>query len=98
MYRMLFHAAVVKDISQAVLWYEQHSITATNNFKQAVKSALENILSSPLIFRKIYKEIRVYHLKKFPFSIYYFVEDEIIYIISIFHTSRNPDVWKERAE
>lgn len=43
-------------------------------------------------------EVRIAFLKKFPFGIHYVYkekENQII-IYSVFHTSRNPEIWQER--
>lgn len=45
-----------------------------------------------------YESFRIIYLKKFPFGIHYFYDKEknAIEIYSIFHTSRNPEQWKDR--
>ena len=95
---MTFHALVVEDTEDAIGWYESQSPTASVNFKLAVKKALDNILRTPLTYRKVLHEIRIYHIKNFPFIIYYLVIKDTVYVVSIFHTSRNPDVWKKRLD
>lgn len=36
------------------------------------------------------------YLRKFPFNIYFQVENCEIDILAIIHTSRNPKIWKKR--
>jgi toxin ParE1/3/4 len=41
-------------------------------------------------------DIREALLTKFPFCLYYVIESDRIEIISVFHTSRDPQVWQGR--
>jgi len=40
--------------------------------------------------------MRALLINKFPFRIIYYVEDNNINIVSIFHTSKNPNTWQTR--
>ncbi len=51
---------------------------------------------NPEIFQVIYKDIRRAVVQRFPFVIYYQIEEEIIVVLGIIHASRNPHDWKKR--
>jgi hypothetical protein len=36
-------------------------------------------------------------LKRFPYAVFFAVEDEIIVVLAVLHTSRNPAEWQRRA-
>ncbi len=44
------------------------------------------------------KEYQIVIVKRFPFAIYYFIEENIINIFAAFHFSRNPKIWKQRIK
>jgi len=77
---------------EAISWYGEHSDVAVANFKKAVFDKIESILSSPRQYRIGRRSFREAIVHKFPYSIIYFIEEEIpqIVITSIFHHSRNP--------
>jgi plasmid stabilization system protein ParE len=52
------------------------------------------------LFAVKYKGIRCAVIKKFPFSIFYLVEEEQqkVNIIAVLHNAQNPEIWEERAE
>ncbi|MGB0881110.1 MAG: type II toxin-antitoxin system RelE/ParE family toxin, partial [Polaribacter sp.] len=67
-----------------------------NNFIREVLDLSDFICKNPTTFPKINSIKRTASLRKFPFSIIYVVDTEGIFIISVFHHSRNPKIWKKR--
>jgi len=57
---------------------------------------LQIMADNPEIFQVIYKDIRRAVVQRFPFVIYYQIEEEIIVVLGIIHASRNPHDWKKR--
>lgn len=86
------------DFDDAVAWYYAHDEEVTFNFIEAVNSTLEFIQDSPSSFPIIYGSfVRKALVKKFPFVILLTEEEDRIYVYSVFHTSRNPIVWRGRV-
>jgi len=65
-------------------------------FFNQINLGFENIKRNPKSFPLVYKDVRKYVVKKFPFVIYYRIVDPIIQVIAIFHRSRHPEIWNER--
>lgn len=61
-----------------------------------VEACLQNIRRHPEIYPAVYKQVRQGVLRRFPYSVLYLAEDDII-VISVFHSSRDPKIWKRRA-
>lgn len=85
------------DFDSSYLYYSDDSFTLADSFYKQIDESLETIRKYPLSFQKIHKNIRKFTVKHFPFIIYYQIEKNTIQIIAIFHTSRNPRIWKERT-
>ncbi len=98
MYRISVHPQALEETENAIEWYQRRSEIASDNFKSAIKKAFEDISKSPFIYTVTYLDIHVYHLKKFPYSIFYLVENQSIIVLAIFHNSRNPNEWKKRLK
>jgi plasmid stabilization system protein ParE len=83
-----------EDIKNSVSYYQDKGIE--KQFLIILDHSFQIISKNPLSFPAIRKEIRKFVIKDFPFSIYYFPEDENICILAVFHNKRNPKVWKTR--
>lgn len=86
------------DLDNSYEYYFDDSPQVADTFFRRINTSLETIRKTPLSFPEIYKSLRKFTVKKFPFVIYYQVVDYTIRVIAIFHTSRNPKIWTERID
>ena len=86
------------DLDNAYIWYEIQKQKLGIDFIKRVDEGIRKIRTSPQRYHFIYKNIRRYLIKRFPFSIYYYIDEPVneIKIIAVFHNSRNPQIWKKR--
>lgn len=93
-YQISFRKRAAAEYMESIVWYKERSEQATENFIKAVNSKLDEIESKPDSFRKSYKQFHEARVKKFPFSIVYFIDEEkkLIVITGIFHQKRNPKI------
>ena len=86
-----------RDVDEAFLWYEEQSIGLGMEFIYCVDSKLSYLKLNTSLYQVVHKNnIKRAFISRFPFSIYYIDEAEIITVIAIIHQSRNPDTWKSR--
>jgi toxin ParE1/3/4 len=81
------------ELTDACKWYEKQQSGLGKRLLSEVKHYLKLISTNPLQFEvKFSNKYRFAVLKVFPYFIAFRVEEETkqIYVISIFHTSRNP--------
>jgi len=95
-YKLSVTASAENDIRDAFLWYEEQKRNLGSLFKKHVNKAVNSILTNLLKTQVSYGEIRVFFLRKFPFGIHFRVAGNNILIVAVFHTSINPESWKER--
>lgn len=88
--------AARSEFDDAVDWYERRRRGLGVRFARAVRSRLDLIAADPLRFPIVDLDIREANVPRFPFAIYYVVEPTVILVLSVFHTSRDPNVWKQR--
>ena len=88
------------DINQAADWYEIQLKGLGNRFKQQTKKQITSLKKDPYLFSIKYNEIRCRKIEKFPFLIHYKIDEEqkLIQVFAIFHTSRNPEIWKKNPK
>ena len=91
-YTYIFEAGAQMEYEEAVIWYIEKSDVAGRNFELELNGKLLEICQNPTLYRNTKKKFREALLKKYPFSIVYFIDQEnrTIVITSVFHTSRNP--------
>jgi len=86
------------DIDCSFMWYEIQKPKLGYDLIKSIDKKLETVSRNPFAYPIVYKNIRRTLIKRFPFCIYYDVDNEIkgVRVIAVFHNSRNPLVWKKR--
>jgi toxin ParE1/3/4 len=84
------------DLENSYQYYAEESQNLAESFFKQISSGLEVVKKNPGSFPFAYKDVRKFVVKKFPFVIYYQLNESVIRVIAIFHTSRNPEIWNER--
>ena len=86
------------DLKVAFEWYNLQKENLGNEFISEVDFTIKRIKINPLQFPIKQKDIRKAVLKRFPFTIYFVVNEKLITVFAIFHNSRNPVIWKKRTK
>ena len=79
-------------------WYLRENLVIRDEFIEKVGRDLSSIAARPLAFPIVFgSSIRQAVLQKFPYSIFFTVDDSLIVVLAIFHNSRDPHIWRGRA-
>jgi len=91
-YTLKIVAKARRELFAAQHWYEEQQFSLGDRFMKAFFDRTEIIKSTPLRF-PLKNERREAKIKYFPYLIIFRVKrkSNIIYISSVFHTSRHPD-------
>ncbi len=65
-------------------------------FVDEVEAGIGDILRGPAVWRVIEDDVRRYLIKRFPYGIYYTIEDDMIVIWAVKNLHRDPDYWQRR--
>jgi plasmid stabilization system protein ParE len=87
-----------KDIQETSEWYEMQLKGLGLRYKNQTKKQINSLRKNPYLFTVKYSEVRCRKIVKFPFLIHYTIDEElkVITVFAVFHTSRNPEIWKKR--
>lgn len=96
-YEVRFRPEAEKDVEDAAKWYENQRPGLGKEFLDKVSSTLENLARQPSMYPIVHRNIRRALTHKFPFGIFYIIEENLIIIIAVMHVSRNPRLWKQRT-
>lgn len=84
-YTLRFLPEVEEDIIGGYVWYESKSQGLGEDFLRMFYVSASEILSNPLLCQKVYKEFRRRLLRRFPYAIYFMIENEQIIVFGLFH-------------
>ena len=98
MYKALILPLAKQDIKEAATWYNSKQKGLGKRFTKTVRDKVLYIRQNPKSSSIRYDDTRCAVLDVFPFMVHYTVIDKqkIVVVSAVFHTSRNPDVWKDR--
>jgi len=67
------------------------------DFADAVQRSFDRIVQNPEAFQLVYRDVRHVVLRRFPYSILFRAQKDLIEVIAVFHSSRVPDEWQRRV-
>jgi plasmid stabilization system protein ParE len=85
-----------QDVDEAYSWYEDHRPGLGEEFLSCVDASIQAICRMPELYAKAHEEYRRALVRRFPYAIFYEYSGGNVVIYSIFHTSRNPQKWRNR--
>jgi plasmid stabilization system protein ParE len=85
------------DIGHAVGGYRDISPTLSARFGAELDRIYSAIAKYPQMYPVVYKNFRRALLRKFPYSVFYIVEETSILIVGVVHQARDESTWKRRA-
>ena len=86
------------DLDEAFIWYELQKPGLGIEFIEDVEKVFLFIVQNPNASEKIYQKIHRQVVKRFPYSIYFRIDNAFlqIQVIGVLHHKRNPKTWKDR--
>jgi len=90
-YKIIVSPRAQKEIENAIDYYALYSSDAPRNFITGLKNAYQTLETNPF-FRICYLNIRTLKITKFPYSLFFVVNEtqNIVRVLSCFHNKRNP--------
>ena len=95
-YRLTVSDRAVREIGEAYEWYEEQLHGLGAEFIDALDAQLQLITQTPLLFPEIRRGIRRTLLSHFPYGVFYASKGDVVSILAVVHTARNPRRWPRR--
>ena len=86
-----------RDISEAYRHYCQISKQLGDEFLDRLDKAFERITSAPDCYARVFEEIQQMRVRRFPYVVSFFVEDDRVLILAVLHGHRDPSEWQRRG-
>jgi plasmid stabilization system protein ParE len=98
MSRIKFWKEAAEEFLDAVSWYEKRTTGLGQEFVHSLDICLSNIERYPKLYPEIYRNARRALLRKFPYALYYILQEETIIVVAVLHTSRHPKLLEKRMK
>jgi plasmid stabilization system protein ParE len=95
--RVRFHPEARIEAQAAATWYRKHSREAARGFTRAMAEGIQSVRERPEAWapwRRV--DVRRCLLRRFPYSIFFVLESDVIVIVAIAHHRRRPGYWIPR--
>jgi|SRR5271163_4377216 len=90
------HPLAWRELEEADSWYLSHSYDVSLEFLSDLDAALESISGAPQRWPKYLHGTRRFVMHRFPFSVVYLDDPELVTIIAVAHSKRRPGYWRGR--
>ena len=95
--RIFFDPAASRELDEAADYYDLQSPGLGERFLDVVYGELEGLLEFPESSGVQLGQTRRLVLERFPYSVMYWTDGEIIAVSAIAHQSRRPGYWQDRS-
>lgn len=85
------------ELTEAREWYAHQRKDLDLEFMQCIHDALARVIANPQLFPTVYRHLRRVVVGRFPFAVFYELTSDEIRVIAVFHSRRDPEMWKTRA-
>ena len=98
-YKIKLLPFVHSDLRKSKKWYKDQNEKLAEEFKEEVNKEIDYIGENPEHYQLKYKEFRQSLVTRFPYAIFYLVEEDKkqIVVFGVLHTRRNPEIIRQRT-
>jgi hypothetical protein len=89
-YSLRLRPELVEDAHEAFVWYESAATGLGHEMLRCYFAAVAIAQREPLLFRKVYRDFRRVLLDRFPYALYFRVEQQTVVVFLLIHGARNP--------
>ncbi|MBT9612948.1 MAG: type II toxin-antitoxin system RelE/ParE family toxin [Burkholderiales bacterium] len=93
----MFHRATSAEFIEATAWYESKRSGLALEFMTEIDRCVSLASEQPLQFAVVSQDIRRVVAKRFPYSVCFRAEQHHIVVLAVFHSHRDPAIWRARA-
>lgn len=94
--KLIFHPSISGEIQNSYDWYQKQADGLGDDFINELELSYQAITRFPKAWAIFRKDFRRYLLARFPFSVIYRENADIIYVVAVMHNHKKPDYWLDR--
>jgi len=85
-----------QDVAEAYAWYEGRRPGLGEEFLSCVDASIEAICRTPRMHAVVHENYRRGLVRRFPYAVFYETGQGTVTVYAVFHTSRDPQKWRQR--
>jgi plasmid stabilization system protein ParE len=85
-----------QDLAEAYGWYERQRVGLGEDFLSCVDACIRAICRTPEMHSAVHENYRRGLVRRFPYAVFYEYANDTVTVYCVFHTSRNPEKWRQR--
>lgn len=97
-YHLQFLPEVEEDVINGYAWYEAKSRGLGEDFFRMFYASANELSSNPLLYPKVYQDFRRRLIRRFPYAVYFTIDDDRVIVFGLFHCARNPGAVKTKLQ
>lgn len=88
----------LQDIQNVTDWYNEQLQGLGKRFQKQAIAQIGGLKTNASLYAIRYGHVRCMRLKTFPFMVHFTLDVDalLVEVFAVIHTSRNPEIWKER--
>jgi len=90
MFRVAYKPSAQIEASEAYQWYAQPNIGMGQAFLDELERINDFLADNPHLYACVEAEMRRANLNRFPYSLFYVIDGDIVNVLSCFHQHREP--------
>ena len=80
----------------AYFWYLERNVLIAEGFGGEVSAAIDGLTASAADWPKDEEGVHFYHLKHFPYTVWYEIDENTVTVLAVAHQRRAPRYWHPR--
>jgi plasmid stabilization system protein ParE len=96
-WQVLFTPAARAELVDAQDWYEVEAPGLGRRFRTEIDAVVQRMAVNPRQFPLVYKTLHRALVRKFPYALFFSVEDDTLMVVACFHGKRDPHQWQRRG-
>lgn len=97
-YRLVPEPRADLDIQAAFGWYQHQRPGLGREFLNQLRATYDRIVEGPLKYQELRSGIRRALVQRFPYAVYFAVESDMIVVVAVLHSARDPAEWQRRGD
>jgi toxin ParE1/3/4 len=88
-YQLIVRQTAEQQAREAYWWYEEKLEGLGDEFLLSLDACINLIERNPNLFQKKYKNVRMGMIQRFPYGVYYIINENSIIVLAILHFGRS---------
>lgn len=97
-YPVRLRKKALDDVCRIRTWYRKIDPVLEDRFVRSLNDGFDRIETNPFGYQVVYRNTRRIILDKFPYSVFFLIQDASVIVLAIIHHKRNPELTQGVAE